>query len=225
MPKRIKAENRPELATRIRALRLLCGLTQEQMAKLCGGVRQSVVARWEEGKFEPPGQALVKMARLAPADERWWWLQKAGLEKSDLIVKQVGEGFVRVAVLKDPVAAGSGRAIDETEIDHYLMFPKEVVGSGTVTGLRVNGTSMWPIIDEGFIVLVDTSQNDPRRLVDSIVAAREGEGVTIKYLRKRDKVFILAPSHPSPSHPPILLGPENDAAIIGKVIKWIGQPN
>ncbi len=225
MPKSIKPKDRPELASRIKDLRERAGLTQGQFGELCGGVHQAVVARWEQGKFEPPGRAIAAMARLAGEPERWWWLERVGLQKDDMTINQLDSQYIPIPLLKESVAAGSGRALNEAEIDKYLSFPREwIPRSSKVTALRVKGDSMWPIIDDGYIVLVDTSERDPKRLIGEMVAAREGDGVTIKWLRKEGRFFHLVPQHTSVRHPVRILTPDEDFGVIGRVLKWIGEP-
>jgi phage repressor protein C with HTH and peptisase S24 domain len=91
--------------------------------------------------------------------------------------------------------------------------------------IRVTGDSMSPILEEGYVVLIDLTQKDPKRLVNEMVAARDSEGgVTIKWLRKIGKYFMLVPQHTSQRHEPQMIESDDDWAVVGKVIRWIGEP-
>lgn len=84
---------------------------------------------------------------------------------------------------------------------------------------------MSPILEPGYIVLVDTGDRDPRRLVNQMVAARADDGVTIKWLRKEKETYILLPNHTSLRHPVRIISPGSDSvSIVGRVVKWIGEP-
>jgi SOS-response transcriptional repressor LexA len=219
-----KTEVRAAVPSKIRQLREYCRLRQEDLAVACG-VSRGAVARWEAGEDMPPPRVFVVLAKYAISqDQRWWWLGLAGIEKKDLEgIQQVN--IKMVPLLKDSIAAGTPRAVDESEIERQLIFPTEwLPQTGTVTALRVAGDSMSPLIDSGYIVLVDTSQRDPKKLINKMVAAREADEVTIKWLRQEGRFFHLVPQHTSPRHPIRILTPESDIAIIGEVIRWIGAP-
>ncbi len=53
----------PELGTRIRAVRLAQGLTQEQLARAVG-VTRSAVAQWETGRAGQVGGNLTRIAQV-----------------------------------------------------------------------------------------------------------------------------------------------------------------
>lgn len=199
-------------------------MSQTALAELCG-VNQGVVTRWEQDAFQPKCQAIVALARLSGEPDKWWWLEQLGLTEQDLSSVRAEAAYMLVPLLKEAAAAGTGRIISESEIDDYLTFPKEwLPHTRSITALKVKGDSMSPIIEEGYIVLVDTSQRDPNKLINEMVAAREDGGVTIKWLRKAGKFFHLMPQHTSVRHPVRIIAPGDDFGIVGKIIKWIGEP-
>jgi SOS-response transcriptional repressor LexA len=83
---------------------------------------------------------------------------------------------------------------------------------------------MAPIINDGYVIVVDAAQRDPRKLVGKMVAAREDDGVTIKWLRKDKDAYLLVPQHVSPRIPVKIMRAEDDWGIVGVVVKWIGYP-
>jgi SOS-response transcriptional repressor LexA len=83
---------------------------------------------------------------------------------------------------------------------------------------------MSPIIGDGYIVIIDTSRRDPKKLIERMVAAREGDGVTIKWLRSDNGTFLLVPQHVTPRHQVRVMRADGDFSIVGEVVKWIGQP-
>jgi SOS-response transcriptional repressor LexA len=214
-----------EIASRIKQLRKNLGLTQPELAKTCG-VSQVAVSHWERSTAVPTAQILLVLARL-DSDHREWWLARAGMRPEDLEARggEAGPSFRSVPLLKDAVAAGTPRAIDETQILNRLPIPSDwLPPGGHIVAVRVDGDSMSPIIEAGYVVLIDTSQRDPKKLVKEMVAAREEDGVTIKWLRKDGPHYLLVPQHTSPRNPVRVLSPEGDFGIVGKVLKWIGQP-
>jgi phage repressor protein C with HTH and peptisase S24 domain len=111
-------------------------------------------------------------------------------------------------------------------IESYIEFPAAWCPKPqNCVAIRVTGDSMSPILEEGYVVLIDLTQKDPKRLVNEMVAARDSEGgVTIKWLRKIGKYFMLVPQHTSQRHEPQMIESDDDWAVVGKVIRWIGEP-
>jgi SOS-response transcriptional repressor LexA len=217
-----------DLPNRIKELRKRLGMTQKELAGFCT-VSQVQISNWESGKDSPSPKALVRLGKLAGDPDRAWWWEKAGLKEAE--PERPNEPVVRrVPLLKDAAAAGTPRAVDEKEIDRYLSLPEEWIGRrSSITAIRVVGDSMTPIVDEGYIVLVDTSLREPKRLVNQMVAARAEDGVTIKWLRKvklrGEEMFELVANHTSTRHPTRIIAEGSDSvSIVGKVVKWIGEP-
>jgi SOS-response transcriptional repressor LexA len=134
--------------------------------------------------------------------------------------------MVFIPLLKDSAAAGTPRALDEKNIETQLEIPAWMCpkAKGCVA-IRVTGDSMSPILEDGYIVLVDTTQRDPKKLVNEMVAARDSEGgVTFKWLRKMKNVYVLMPNHTSLRHDPIVIDSDDDYAVVGRIVHFIGQP-
>lgn len=80
---------------------------------------------------------------------------------------------------------------------------------------------MQPLISDGSIVLIDTAQREPKRLVNKIVAARDGEGITIKHLRQDGDTYMLVAFNQQSSFPATVFDEEHGYAIVGVVLNSI----
>ncbi|HWR36000.1 MAG TPA: S24 family peptidase [Clostridia bacterium] len=134
--------------------------------------------------------------------------------------------LVAVALLKDAAAAGSPRLIDSAAVEDVLVFRRRSIPHPESTiCLRIAGESMTPILEDGFVVCVDTHEQDHSHLYNEMVAARDPDGgVTVKWLRKVGADDMLIAQHTSPRFPPVLLSREPGWRIIGRVLFWIGRP-
>jgi SOS-response transcriptional repressor LexA len=135
-------------------------------------------------------------------------------------------GGRQVPVLRDAAAAGTPRAIDEGEIEYTLTFPPSLLPrGGKLFGVKIEGDSMSPFLETGYVVLIDVASRSPERLAGRMVAAREGDGLTIKWLRKQgDGVYLLVPQNTSLRHQIHIMHADGDWSIVGEVVKWIGEP-
>jgi SOS-response transcriptional repressor LexA len=232
------ARSVPEWAEKIRnARKEVLKLEQSRFAELLG-VSQSNVSKWEHGIYPPAPEVFVKIAELLKGRvESFYFYEQAGLPTEYFegsgtfgdrqFAKQFAEKqieVVQIPLLHDRAAAGVGRIIDERDIDiHIPMLRSELPPMGRIVALRVRGDSMADILLDGYIVFVNIHSRDPRRLIGHMVAAAEGEGVTIKWLRKSGKNFVLMPQHISLRHEVRVLR-EDELRIIGEVVKFIGYP-
>jgi SOS-response transcriptional repressor LexA/DNA-binding transcriptional regulator YiaG len=227
-------------------------LTQQAFAAKMN-VTQGSVSAWISGRKEPKPEMYFRMAKLWPsAPDVAHWLKRASdlsgafqVDQSEPAISQrktatstrrvkfgkLSSEAVEIPLLKDPAATGTPRQVNENEIEDFLAFPGSLCPHpDEIVCIKVQGDSMSPLLEDGYIVAVDTSQTDRARLHGQMVAARDPEGgVTIKWLRKVGKQEILLPQHTSKRHQPIILSPleEQDTgwAVVGRVLWWIGMPS
>ncbi|REE75524.1 repressor LexA [Rhodococcus wratislaviensis] len=116
---------------------------------------------------------------------------------------------VTVPVVGD-IAAGAP-ILAEEHADEMLTLPRELVGSGTVFGLRVRGESMIDAaICDGDVVVV--RRQDEAHSGEIVAAMIDGEA-TVKVLRRRDGHVFLEPRNPAYT---AIDG--DDAVVLGKVV-------
>lgn len=232
------------ISAKIRFLRKALKLKQEEFAAKIG-VDQTTVSKWEKVKARPTPDALVRIAALADEVDKLFFLEHAGLPPQFLdgnpmipevetasvhvIARAFGEvpsapKLVWVPLYKDSVAAGEPRGV-HPEIDEFIPFAEKLMPKGSkLVALKVCGDSMAPIICDGYVVILDIAQRDPRQLIGRMVAAREGDGITVKWLRRDRNEYLLVPQHVSPRIPVRIMREEDGWGIVGVVIKWIGYP-
>ena len=217
-------------------------------------VTQQSVSNWLTGKKEPRPEMYYRMASIWPQGEQLPFLLKRAADISGsfqvpgyepMIGKRkpaagtrsvkfgkITSNAVEIPLLKDPAATGNPRQIDESDVDDYLALPGSLCPNpDAIVCIKVLGDSMSPMLEDGYIVAVDTSQTDRARLHGQMVAARDPEGgVTIKWLRLVGKQEMLLPQHTSKRHQPAVLSFGDDDnetgwAIVGRVLWWIGMPS
>jgi SOS-response transcriptional repressor LexA len=219
----------PKLGAKIKELRKILGCDQTRFAALIG-VSQAIVSQWEVGRYMPSPMAMLAISRMA-GSEKNWWLERAGPEFSDAestldaykkLFTVEGDDN-RVIHIHGTAGAGPNRFPPE-QAESKISLPRQwFKGSQGIVGLRVVGDSMAPLIQEGFLVLLDIHDNkDFRSLEDKIVAARNDNGVVIKWLKRMQNAYFLV-SH-NLDYAPIEVK-KDEYAIVGRVVKWIGQPN
>ncbi len=107
--------------------------------------------------------------------------------------RRASENSVTVPVVGD-IAAGVP-ILAEEHSDEVLSLPRELVGSGTVFGLRVRGDSMIDAaICDGDVVVI-RRQNDANS--GDIVAAMIDDEATVKVFRRRGGHVRLEPRNPA----------------------------
>lgn len=148
-------------ASRLRACRERSGETLEQIGRLVG-VNKSTVMRWERGdtgKINMPTlQFLAEHFHVSPdwllgdsvSDERNVdWLQQHGtVQRRGVLLPILGS-----------VRAGVGGAVQEEIIGHEAVDPTTLQTGEQYFWLRVAGDSMTPSINDGDLVLVRRQQS------------------------------------------------------------------
>ncbi|GLY15387.1 transcriptional repressor LexA [Kineosporia rhizophila] len=118
-------------------------------------------------------------------------------------------GTIGVPVLGD-IAAGQPILAQEIS-DEILPLPRDLVGKGTLFGLRVRGDSMIDAaICDGDIVVV---KQQPEAYNGEIVAALIDDEATVKVFRRRNGHVVLEPRNPAYAD---IDG--DQARILGKVV-------
>ena len=161
----------------------------------------------------------------------------SGTSVHDQVKRLIGKGYLRrepgkarvLTVIRRPdgdviddlisipiigtVAAGQPIFAHENLIGEVLIEGK-IARTGRCFGLEVTGDSMIGSgIQEGNLLIV---RQQPIAESGSIVIALLGDDATVKRLYIREERIELRPDNPK--YMPILIGPEDDLRIIGKVL-------
>ena len=212
-------EQKPSPALFMKLAKLAEGEVDSLLFLEMGGVPAS----WFLGE-DGSGTGAVPVAVAEEAVRKAKEDRAAELTASDFIQGLTNESR-SVPLLRDPAAAGSPLAVRDGDVEQIIQLPRQwLPRGGKLFALRVSGDSMSPILLDGHVVIVDVSKNEAAKLVQHMVAARDSDGVTIKWLRKEADIYMLVAQHTAPEYGVRFLKPLGDFDLVGEVVMWIGQP-
>jgi transcriptional regulator with XRE-family HTH domain len=149
----------------------------------------------------------------------------AGAEK---LLPAEKESFVAIPLLPVRAATPGEKGdrvadLDQLKPDAMLAAPAEWCPNPASTiSLTVKGNSMSPLILDGYIVAVDTSETSHDDLVGKIVVAWNREkGLLVSRLIRFDHTDVLVSDHRE--YASVLLATESRWRVVGKVLWWTGR--
>lgn len=162
-------------------------------------------------------------------------LRQAQIQDCEILNAESGnrkliEKLRLVAVpLRKIIAASHGEkgdniaSLHDASIDSMVAAPADWNTHPSSTScLRVRGHSMAPIICDGYIVAVDSSQTDRNKLDGKIVVVWEkNSGLTVSRFRRYHHTETLQPENSQ--YEAITLGKKNGWKVVAKVVWWIGK--
>ncbi len=136
--------------------------------------------------------------------------------------------LVAVPLLKVVAASHGGKGdnlplLSDEPIESMIAAPKDWCPNPAYTScLRVRGNSMMPLIQDGFVVAVDSSDTEASKLDGKIVIAwNKDMGLSISRLRRYDHTEVLQPENSE--YEAITLNAKHNWKIVAKVLWWIGK--
>ena len=136
--------------------------------------------------------------------------------------------LVAIPLLKI-VAASHGKKGDTSPVLHAAPVESMIAApSGWCPNpdqtvcLRVSGESMMPLIHDGYVIAVDSTQTDRTDLDGKIIVAwNKDKGLTVSRYRRYDHTEVLQPDNQA--YESITLSNSNRWKILAKVLWWVGQ--
>ena len=136
--------------------------------------------------------------------------------------------LLAIPLLKIAVASHGGRGDNSTllhdaPVETVIAAPKDwCPNPDSTTCLRVHGNSMMPLIYDGYILAVDSSQSDLSELNGKVVIAwHKDMGLMVSRLQHYDHTEVLQPENKESA--PIVLNNKHKWKILAKVLWWIGK--
>lgn len=210
-------------------LRIGKNLSQSEIASKLN-VTQSAISKWESGVATPDPYTLKKIAELYHVTIDYI-LGKTDLPvelntlKWDDNVRPIDlkneVDFGKIPILGSIAAGNPKEAIEENNIDNWILTDMRALGSGLHFGLEVEGTSMEPRIYEGDIAIIEACD-----WVNSgqVAAVRvNGEETTLKKVKfEQDGMWLIGFN---PSFNPIFYTARECAelpvTVIGRLVQVI----
>jgi SOS-response transcriptional repressor LexA len=135
--------------------------------------------------------------------------------------------LVAIPVLPVAVATHGGKGdpadiLDQVRPESMLAAPSDWCPNPAYTScLRVHGRSMMPLIHDGYIIVIDTSQTNRLKLYGQIVvAAHKEQGLVVSRLQRFDHTEVLVPENREYDSTPVSAG---GWRIVAKILWWIGK--
>jgi phage repressor protein C with HTH and peptisase S24 domain len=157
-------------------------------------------------------------------------------DPSDLQIARAGVGgkklstpqLVAIPLLAVAVASHGGKGdsttlLHDAPVESVMAAPIDWCPNPSTTScLRVRGNAMMPLIGDGYIVAVDSSQSDPSELNDKVVIAwHKDNGLMVSRLRHYDHTEVLQPENKE--YESIVLNNKHKWKILARVLWWIGK--
>ena len=176
------------IGERIKSLREMHGMTQEDLAKICK-VSDKAISTWENGKNIPRMGPVQRMADYF------------GISKSAILDDyfEPAKNAVSTKSLRIPVLGRipAGIPIEAIEdIEDWEELPASMARSGNeYFGLRVHGDSMKPEYRDGDTLII--LRQETCETGDDCAVLIDGDEATFKRVRLHEKGITLQPLNPA----------------------------
>ncbi|MCU1341660.1 MAG: putative prophage repressor [Candidatus Acidoferrum typicum] len=146
-----------------------------------------------------------------------------GGHKRPKVAQLVAVPLVKVVAASHGENGDSVPTLHDAPVETMIAAPKAwCPNPSTTTCLRVKGNSMNPLLYDGYILVVDSSQTDPSNLDGKIVIAwHKDKGLTVSRLQAYDHTEVLRAENSA--YDSIVLNKKHSWKIVAKVLWWIGR--
>ncbi|MDY6857399.1 MAG: S24 family peptidase [Thermodesulfobacteriota bacterium] len=127
------------------------------------------------------------------------------------------EHYEAIPLVNDPIAAGTGREIDDKYIEGYAVFYYRWIRGRNMVAVRIKGSSMEPTLYEDSIVAVDLQ--DKEYQPEKIFAVRyKGECVVKRLIKDRGFLVLQSDNPDKTEYPNMAINLQEDPEpIIGRI--------
>jgi SOS-response transcriptional repressor LexA len=136
--------------------------------------------------------------------------------------------LVALPLVKGVAASHGGHGdiagmLQDAPIETMIAAPKIwCPNPSATTCVRVKGNSMNPLIYDGYILVVDTSQVDRAKLDGKVVIAlHKNKGLSVSRFQEYDHTEVLRAENSA--YDSVILTNKREWSVVGKVLWWIGQ--
>ena len=186
------------------------------------GVAHTTVGRYERGMLPSP-EILHSMAALSGKSISWLLTgrESDSGEPPQPPPSLPEDEYVSVPLTEGKIAAGEPIIAQEDVIDwvvvHVRPLKKALASARDLVACRVSGDSMWPVIADGDIIVIDRGVEKDRLHSKRIYAVWADGGITAKMVQKEGRYLFLLPLNPAEEIRKVDLR-LNPAPIVGIVI-------
>jgi transcriptional regulator with XRE-family HTH domain len=146
----------------------------------------------------------------------------SGRKKSS-VVQLVAIPLLKVVAGSHGEKGDSSVLFHDAPVEAMIAAPKDwCPNPSATTCLRVRGNSMMPLIYDGYILVVDSSQIHPAEVDGKVVIVwHRDRGLTVSRMQHYGHTNVLQPE--DREHDSIILDSKQNWKILAKVLWWIGK--
>lgn len=206
-------------------------LSQTELANRIG-IKQPSVNAWVSGKTKNiEGDNLLRASAALNVNPKWLATGEGPMHSDAATSEPVyprtpsEEEYALIPQYSARAACGNGYLNDHVEVTGGLAFKREWLkkfglNEQNACVIYAHGESMSPKIEDGDVVLLDTSPAQPR--MGEIYAVMMDDELIIKRYAKEFGVVMLRGDNPNKAaYPDISVPPGHDLQIVGRVV-WRG---
>jgi len=226
------------ISTRLDQAMQQAGILSQSALARASGIPQPTINRILKGsgKKGPETNTIAALAAACNVSAQWLTdgtgpMQRAGhtsTAEGEIIQVSVNDesnNFVGVRVVSRYIHAGIGGHGGDVEYEDHAMLSLPVawisakrLSASNLIAIRVTGDSMYPTLKKGNIVIVNTADNDPQKLLDGkLYAVNHNDRPCVKRLEYVGGRWLLASDNPLPEFRsrPV----DESTEIIGRVVR------
>ena len=177
----------------IKQLRTERKLTQEELGEFLG-VQKAAVQKWESGAVKNlKRETIKKLSEIFDVSPGNFITSES--EKSNISAVYLDE--IRKIPVFESVSAGFGTYADSLVVDYIPMFIKNSAEVPLLMGIKVQGDSMYPTIEDGDIIIVRRQSSvDSGSIAVMLIDNEDGVVKKVEYGKNWIDLISINPMYP-----------------------------